>query len=352
MKFLSKRNWLIHLAFWIVMYIIYMVQPLVSAGEDAGAVTTISVAAAVKTLFHLLSVAATSYFICLIVIPLFLEKRNPLKGIILFVSGLYAIAVASRVGVIYMVEPLIGYHNRQETLLQIVSQLRVLFQYYILGNITGAFPFVAFYLLLDRQLLMRKQAEAESQKKEAELAALKAQLNPHFLFNTLNNIYSLAVQNSPQTSFCIEKLAHILDYLLYRCNDKLVPLEKEVELLKNYLDLQKIRFGDRLVVRVDDNTDHSYKIAPLLLLPLVENMFKHGVEQNTGKTEVVVSLECFNNTLTFRTENAYNVASAQSSGIGLQNLKRQLELLYPGKHSFIITKANQFFKTNLQLSLT
>lgn len=148
--------------------------------------------------------------------------------------------------------------------MQIVSQLRILFRYYIIGNIAGAFPFVAFYLLLDRQLLMRKQAEAENEKKEAELAALKSQLNPHFLFNTLNNIYSLAVQNSSQTSYCIEKLAHILDYLLYRCNDKFVSLEKEIELLKNYLELQKIRFGERLVVRADYTTDHSCKIAPLL----------------------------------------------------------------------------------------
>lgn len=352
MRFLSERKWLMHLFFWIVMYILYLVQPLVSGGEDAGAVTAISFATAVKTLFHLLSVAATSYFICIVVMPLLLEKKNPLKGFILLLSGLYAIAVVSRIGVIYLVEPLLGYNNTQETVLQIVSQLKILFQYYIIGNIAAAFPFVAFYLLLDRQLLMRKQAEAENEKKDAELAALKAQLNPHFLFNTLNNLYSLAVQNSPQTSYCIEKLAHILDYLLYRCNDKLVPIEKEIELLKNYLDLQKIRFGDRLVLKTGYNTDHSYKIAPLLLLPIVENMFKHGVEQNTGETDVVVSLECFKDTLTFKTENLYDAGATASTGIGLQNLKRQLELIYPGRHSFTITKANHFFKTNLQLKLT
>ncbi|TWI80128.1 histidine kinase [Lacibacter cauensis] len=352
MRFLSKRKWLIHLVFWIVMYILYLVQPLVSGGEDAGAVTAISYAAAVKTLFHLLSVAATSYFICIIVMPLLLEKTKLLNGFLLLVSGLYAIAVVSRVGVVYLVEPLVGYNNSKETLLQIVSQLGILFQYYIIGNIAAAFPFVAFYLLLDRQLLMRKQAEAENEKKEAELAALKAQLNPHFLFNTLNNIYSLAVQNSPQTSYCIEKLAHILDYLLYRCNDKLVPMEKEIELLQNYLDLQKIRFGDRLNLKAEYKADHSYKIAPLLLLPIVENMFKHGVEQNAGKTDVKVSLECFKDRLTFNTENLYDPDAAEAPGIGLQNLKRQLELLYPEKNSFTITKANHFFKTNLQLTLS
>ncbi|TWI85777.1 histidine kinase [Lacibacter cauensis] len=351
MRFISERKWLMHLLFWTVMYIIYLVQPLVSVGEDAGAVTTISSAAAVKTLFHLLSVAATSYFICIIVIPLLLEKAKLVNGFLLLVSGLYAIAVVSRVAVIYLVEPLVGYHNNQENLLQIVSQLRILFHYYIIGNIAAAFPFVTFYLLLDRQLLMRKQAEADNEKKEAELAALKSQLNPHFLFNTLNNIYSLAVQNSPQTSYCIEKLAHILDYLLYRCNDKFVPMEKEIELLKNYLDLQKIRFGDRLVLKAEYITDHSYQIAPLLLLPIVENMFKHGVEQNTGQTDVKLSLECFKNKLTFKTENLYDPCLTESPGIGLQNLKRQLELLYPVKNSFTITKTNHFFITNLQLNL-
>lgn len=352
MRFLSERKLLLHLVFWIVMYSIYLVQPFVSGGEDAGAVTVLSFAAAVKTFFHLLSVAATSYFICIVVMPLLLEKRNPLKGFILLFSGLYAIAVMSRMGVVYFVEPLVGYNKTQETLLQIVSELGILFRYYIIGNIAAAFPFVAFYLLLDRQLLMRKQAEAENEKKEAELAALKAQLNPHFLFNTLNNIYSLAVQNSPQTSSCIEKLAHILDYLLYRCNDKFVPIEKEIELLQNYLDLQKIRFGDRLVLESAYKTDHSNKIAPLLLLPIVENVFKHGVEQTTGKTDVKVSLECLNDQLMFNTENLYDPDASASPGIGLQNLKRQLELLYPGKNSFTITKENHFFKTNLQLQLT
>lgn len=352
MRFIGERKWLMHLLFWIVMYIIYLVQPLVSVGEDAAAVTRITNAAVVKTLFHLLSVAATSYFICLVVMPLLLEKAKLIYGFLLLLSGLYIIAVVNRIGVVYLVEPFLGYHNNQETLLQIISQLRILLHYYIIGNIAAAFPFVVFYLLLDRQLLMRKQAEADNEKKEAELAALKAQLNPHFLFNTLNNIYSLAVQKSPQTSYCIEKLAHILDYLLYRCNDKFVPMEKEIELLRNYLDLQQIRFGDRLLLKAEFITDHSYKIAPLLLLPIVENMFKHGVEQHTGQTDVKVSLECFKNRLTFKTENLYDPGSAESPGIGLQNLKRQLELLYPVKNSFTITKANHFFKTNLEIILT
>ncbi len=349
MNFARERKWIIHLVFWIVIYIVYLVHPLFSSGEDAGAVQSISFAIALKALFHLMGVAATSYFICLAVIPLLFEKKKMTLGVAILIPGLYLIAVLNRIGVVYLLEPMVGYNSKQETLLQIVSQFNVLFRYYIIGNMAAASPFVIFYLLLDRQLIIRKQAEVEHEKKEAELAALKSQLNPHFLFNTLNNIYSLAVQNSPQTPSCIEKLAHILDYLLYRCNDKLVPLEQEIELLKNYFDLQKIRFGDRLVLQAVYETDHSYKIAPLLLLPIVENIFKHGVEQNTGRTDVIVRLSSSNNTLTFHTENLYNPGTDESSGIGLKNLKRQLELIYPGKHNFEINKTTRSFITKLQL---
>jgi two-component system, LytTR family, sensor kinase len=352
MQFLRKREWLIHLIFWTVIYIFYTVQPLFSGGEDAETAPAVSFATALKALFHLLGVVFTSYFICLIVMPQLLDKKKALIAVVFLAVGLYAIAVANRLCVIYVLEPLLGYSNKQETLVEVLSQFKVLFQYYTIRNIVDAFPFVSFYLLLERQLIKRKQVEAENEKREAELMALKSQLNPHFLFNTLNNIYSLAIQNSPQTSHCIEKLAYLLDYLLYRCNDKLVPLEKEVDLLKNYLDLQKIRFGERLALRADFEIDHSYKIAPLLLLPIVENVFKHGVEQNTGTTDVVVSLQCFNGILSFSTENLYNPDEDESPGIGLQNLKRQLDLIYPGKHSFTIAKTDQIFKTNLQLSLT
>ena len=350
MNFARERKWIIHFVFWIVIYIVYMAHFLFSNGEDAGGVQSISFAIALKALFHLLGVAATSYFICLAVIPLLFVKKKIATGIAILIPGLYLIAVLNRTGVVYLLEPILGYNSEQETVLQILSQLTILFQYYIIGNITDASPFVIFYLLLDRQLILRKQTEAEREKKEAELAALKSQLNPHFLFNTLNNIYSLAVQHSPQTPSCIEKLAHLLDYLLYRCNDKLVPLEQEIELLKNYFDLQKIRFGDRLVLKAVYETDGSYKIAPLLLLPIVENIFKHGVEQNTGRTKVTVQLSSSTNTLIFRTENFYDPGADESPGIGLTNLKRQLELIYPGKHNFEINKTAESFITKLQLT--
>jgi len=351
MNFIRERKWIIHLIFWIVIYIVYIVQPLFSGEEQVAAVKSISYAVALKALFHLLGVVATSYFFCKAVIPLLLEKKRMVIGMVILMPGLCLIAILNRISVVYLLEPILGYNSGQETVLQILSQFKVLFHYYVISNIVGAFPFVIFYLLLDRQLILRKQAQVEHEKKEAELAALKSQLNPHFLFNTLNNIYSLAVQNSPQTPSCIEKLAHILDYLLYRCNDKLVPLEKEIDLLKNYFDLQKIRFGDRLDLKTVYKTDRSYKIAPLLLLPIVENIFKHGVEQNTGSTDVIVLLNGDNNKLTFSTENVYNPDACSSSGIGLTNMKQQLELLYSGKHNFEITKRNQYFITTLQLEL-
>lgn len=352
MKLSKAKSWLLQILFWLAIYLLYISQQIFPATNDSVATAPFSNDIALKAFFRLLSVAATSYFVCIYILPALLLRKKFVFGIFLFVTGIYLIALINRVAVIYILEPLLGYNNKQETILQIFSQFGVLLNHYILGNIVDALPFVIFFLLLDRQVLMRKQAETERGKKEAELTALKSQLNPHFLFNTLNNIYSLATQHADQTAICIEKLANILDYLLYKCSDKTVALEKEIALLQNYFDLQKIRFEERLALTTSFSADGSYQVAPLLLLPIVENIFKHGVEQHTERTAVFVALTVEGGVLNFTTKNLFNAEMTHTAGIGLTNLKRQLQLLYPGKHNFEITKIENLFITHLQLELT
>jgi LytS/YehU family sensor histidine kinase len=250
-------------------------------------------------------------------------------------------------------EPLLGtVDGEKETPVQVLTQLKVLAGHYVMGALSGAFPFVIFYLLIERQQMIRRQTEIEKEKVVAELSALKSQLNPHFLFNTLNNIYSLALKQSKQTAPTVDKLSQILDYLLYRCNDTYVPLEKELHLLDNYLDLQKVRFGDRLVIENRYSADRSYTIAPLLLLSLVENMFKHGVEKTAGTVHLHLEIHAAAGELHFTAENPFDSVERVAGGIGLKNLSKQLDLLYPEKYSLKISQTADTFVVQLQLRLT
>lgn len=352
MNFWKNKQGILHFSFWIVIYIVYLAQQVFPGTEDAETIRSMSFGIATKALFHLLAVAATSYFICLGMLPLLQKRKNLLMGIVLLLLGLYLIAMVNRVAVIYILEPFLGYGNKQETLLQLLSQVSILFDYYLISNIAGAFPFIIFYLLLDRQLIMRRQAEAEREKKEAELTALKSQINPHFLFNTLNGLYSLALQQSPKTAVVIEKLSHLLDYVLYRCTAQFVPLRNEIELIKNYIELEKIRFGKNLYVEDSYYQDAEYSIAPLLILSITENVFKHGVEGSNGITSLKVSLHAQHSIMRFETQNTFDSAVGKvQQGIGLKNLQQQLDLLYPRRYSLKTETNNNIFITVLTLEL-
>ncbi len=299
------------------------------------------------------SIIVTSYFICFRIIPFFIDGKKTGRGIAEFIIGIYIIAVLQRLLVIYVLEPLLGGdRGGQENIVQVLGQLKILLRHYVVGALSGAFPFVILYLLIERQQMIRRQAGIEKEKVTAELSALKSQLNPHFLFNTLNSIYSLAIQQSPRTAPAVEKLSQILDYLLYRCNDTYVPLDKEIHVLDNYLDLQKVRFGSRLAIETNYEADATYTIAPLLLLSIVENMFKHGVEKVADIAHLSIKTHVATGELNFAAENPFDSAKPVVEGIGLKNLRKQLALLYPNKHLLKISQTADTFVVHLQLKLT
>ncbi|WP_338225445.1 sensor histidine kinase [Algoriphagus confluentis] len=205
---------------------------------------------------------------------------------------------------------------------------------------------------MERQQLLRHQLRIKAEKKTAELAALKAQLNPHFLFNTLNNIYSLAVQGSPMTAVSIEKLSGILDYLLYRCDEKFVPLNQEINLLNNYISLQKLRYSNRLLIDQEFSIDSDYSIAPLILLTMVENMFKHGVEKTTGKAILKIKINATKGKFCMLTENTFDPQSHTERGIGFKNVRHQLHLIYPTRHQIDSKEIGSIYRTQLKINLT
>lgn len=342
-----------HVLFWILLYLFYLFQNIFFNEAESGPYNFSVTERAFIVFTYQFSIIVSSYFLCFRIIPFFVDKKKIALGLIELIIGLYIIAVLQRLLVIYVTEPLLGtVDGEKETPIQVLTQLKVLAGHYVMGALSGAFPFVIFYLLIERQQLIRRQTEIEKEKVVAELSALKSQLNPHFLFNTLNNIYSLALKQSTQTAPTVDKLSQILDYLLYRCNDTYVPLERELLLLDNYLNLQKTRFGDRLLIENRYSADRPYTIAPLLLLSIVENMFKHGVEKTTGTVHLRIEILAASGKLYFTTENPFNSAEPVAEGIGLKNLRKQLDLLYPQKYSLKIRQTADTFVVQLQLRLT
>jgi two-component system, LytTR family, sensor kinase len=175
------------------------------------------------------------------------------------------------------------------------------------------------------------------EKVAAELSLLRSQVQPHFIFNTLNNIYMLSLKNSPMTSDMIYRLSSLLSYMLYDSKKQVIEVEKELDYVKNYINLEKIRYGERLDVQMTVfPTVRNFQVPPLLFLPLVENAFKHGVSNEVQDSWIHIDVTVNKNVLTFKIENS--VAKAKSSidgfgsGLGLDNLQKRLEILYPNSY--------------------
>jgi LytS/YehU family sensor histidine kinase len=191
-------------------------------------------------------------------------------------------------------------------------------------------------------------------KREAELNALKNQLNPHFLFNTLNSLYLLALKKSDKTVRVIENLSHILDYMLYRCDQKYVMLRDELLLINKYIELEQIRYGKRVSISFDESITGEEQIAPLLLLTFVENAFKHGVSEAIENAAITIQVENKGNKLFFELKNTkpdLQLEINERKSLGLSNIKKQLELLYPNKHQLNIIEKPYMYKTELELCL-
>lgn len=352
MKLKKGNRYLLHILFWLIIYIVYLTQYLFNEGSDTLRHPFSASERGVTVFFHLIAVIAVSYFSTIRVLPFLLDKKQIVRGIIELCIGIYTIAILNRVLVIYVLEPILESNfGEQESMSKIFSQFSILFNYYIISIVSGALPFIIFYLLIDRQRILRKQAEIEKEKISARLEALKAQINPHFLFNTLNNIYSLAIQQSTETAPTIDRLSQLLDYLLYRCNANHVSLENEIQFLRNYLDLGKMRFGDRLSIEFLHETDQQYRIAPLLLVPVIENMFKHGAEQTTGPILFRITLKAENNQLTLMATNNFMSGENKDTGIGLSNLKQRLEILFPNRYLLGVKGENEIFEVKMQVPL-
>lgn len=220
--------------------------------------------------------------------------------------------------------------------------------------------FVAMAIKLQRFYYKKEQInkELEKEKIETELKFLKAQIHPHFLFNTLNSIYSLSLEKSEKTPDAVLGLSKFLDYMLYDCNDRLISVQKEWEELMNLVALEQLRYGDKLSIstRFEDDSSNSF-IPPLLLLPFVENAFKHGADTLLDDSFIDIHLKLTGHQLQFTVENSK--ASSEESeeldgdkNIGLKNVKRRLALFFPDKHHLEIHQEPDQFSVKLEIDLS
>lgn len=196
--------------------------------------------------------------------------------------------------------------------------------------------------------------QIQHQKTIAELSALKAQINPHFLFNTLNNLYGLVLERSDLAAETVLKLADIMKYTLSEGDATSVPLWKDLDNLRHYFDLESLRLPNTANVTFTiDGKVENQRITPLLLLPLVENAFKHGVHRSREKPLLAIEVAVTPQTLELKTLNLKPPADQQKSSlsIGLQNVRKRLDLLYPGRYQLEIIEDHQFFRVHLKLQL-
>ncbi|MVN92466.1 sensor histidine kinase [Mucilaginibacter aquatilis] len=279
-------------------------------------------------------------------IPKFLDKKN---------YGKYVLYVLLAVVVVGFFKYGVGWIFH-EYILTGRNGKTINFASYYTSALFTSIIFILLSLLLhftvDWFLNERIQRDLENQRLTAELALLKSQINPHFLFNSLNSIYSLAYQRADNTPDAILKLSEIMRYMLYECNDNKVDLAKEVQYLQNYIDLQKIRFGEKCYVNFDiDGIISKQQIVPLLLISFIENAFKHGVA-NDPASPILLKISVDEGSLHFYMHNKKHLLNRDAAGgIGLVNVKRRLKLLYPGQYHLNISDINDTYTCELSLVL-
>jgi len=293
------------------------------------------------------------YGIIYYILPRYLSKdRNPVgtTGILIFLVAFIAFINYFNFLLNFYLSTRMGYFERMPTMNFIlpVWGRQILFNY---PTVVGFA--LAIKLCKNWYLKQKEAAQVASEKINAELQLLKAQVHPHFLFNTLNNIYSFIINESPAAPEAIKKLSALLRYIIYECNHTLVRLDKELRMIKGYIDLEKIRYGENfnLSFEVHGNAAHKM-ICPLLLIPFLENSFKHGASQMLAHPWVNLQIIIQDDELLFNLSNGKPTAIAEIAnprGLGLRNVTKRLAILYPGTHSLSINEDVLSFSISLKI---
>lgn len=332
-----------HLLFWISYLIVFTFQSGYTRSDYF--LTFISYC------FYLPVIIFATYFNIYFTIPHFLLAKKYKTFIIVTLISALIFVILQRSIIVYIMSPLL---YTPEVIASIKSY-GVFYPSLMLSNMFSIYMVVAvaaFIKLLKIWFVeQQRQKEFETERLEAELNFLKAQIHPHFLFNLLNNLYSLTLHKSDLAPEMILKLSSLLDYMLYQSNSRFVPLEKELELINDFIELEKLRYGNKLNINFNiSGKENNIEIIPLILFPFVENAFKHGVSNETEKALIDIQVQKNNASLLFNIENSISKdTNLKSSGLGLKNVKRRLELIYKKNFDLNISENNNKFTVCLRI---
>ncbi len=335
LKRLSKNRIFQHILFWCLSFLI--LTNIFKVSVEIKRIDLIYTA-----IFHV-PVFLIVYLNLRFLFPVFLEKgKYILYGIFVLAlislgAGFYIILFDSWIDYIFSGYYFIAYYG--------FFDISLYFVIYI---------FVTSLLRLARGWFHLQEIEKE--KTVAELKALKSQINPHFLFNSLNSIYSLARKNSTQVPEKVIQLSDLMRHIIYDSDVEFILLPKEIEMIRNYIELQNLRTPDNEKIELDVTGEiEGKKVAPLIFLPFVENSFKHGLKSGAENPFVKIKIEVLPNDLIFEIENSKGkkteISDSKYKGIGIENVKKRLALIYPNQHSLNISETENTFKVILQIKL-
>lgn len=337
-----------HALFWVVcwafqgfIYGFYYIE---------GRATNLFAISYIESLIYLPQHMFLSYAIIYYVLPYVIFRDRYWVGFIWVIALIFIAAGVSPIVNYYVIMPLRVYLHHP------VKPMTFFFSF--MGGLRGSMTIAGFAVAIKliKHWYQKKieTAQLEKERVKAELEILKGQIHPHFMFNTLNSIYSLALKKSDETPEAILKLSKLMRYILTDCTKVTVDLNKEAEVLLHYIELEKSRFAERLDISVNIKGDlEKYTIAPLLLLPFLENSFKHGANEMIEQAWISLDLQVNGSTLKFKLINgrAIDHNNPNSIHMGLQNVKKRLQLLYPNAHELRITEDADTFVVSLLIEL-
>lgn len=338
-----------HVIFWIIYLAFSTTLATLNSGHFS--------AELIKYLVLLPTQLAATYILIYFQVPKFSMKK---KYVLFFLSLIllgYIFSAMARFSMVHIAEPLFRKDFVQESLIEILSDVYYLLIVYFPSVYGVAFIFLMIHTLKKRTDAQQQIEVLQKEKATNELKFLKAQIQPHFLFNTLNNLYALTLTKSDLAPQVVLKLSELLDFILYQSNKATISIEKEIELIQGFIDLETLRYGDILNITFDHEVDDELtRISPLILLPFVENAFKHGTSGNNEDPTIHIQLKVKNNKLNFKVYNNKPKVAAEKSenmsgGIGTQNLKRQLELNYTDQYHLDVQNSDQEYVVLLNLDL-
>ncbi|MFL5789507.1 MAG: sensor histidine kinase [Flavisolibacter sp.] len=301
------------------------------------------------TVIKIVDLAIMVYVANYVLVPYLLYRKKYL----LFALAFIAMILISSISKMYILGRLL---NNPE-LLSLGGNLKARIYDNVIPHFFLVIAGVSIKLLLDYTRIQKRLAEVAKEKAEAELNFLRSQLNPHFLFNSLNSVYFLIDKQNDEARKALHKFSEMLRYQLYEMKDEKITIEKEISFIRDYIDLQQLRrYGQcKVVMNVDDSVK-DFHIQPLLLIPFVENSFKHLSHYNNGKAnEIDIDIARRKQEVEFSikntTEQSNKVERSSNGGIGLGNVKRRLELLYPQKHMLHIYEDDGWFNVQLKVKI-